>query len=61
VRLLHDLRQLEPGYALKVPASELPGGVVNVRSALSRATQLRGYTIHTSSDAEFLYIWKGES
>jgi len=57
-QLLNDLEQLEAGEALKVPISELPDSKVNIRSALSRATQQLGMEIATSSDAENLYIWK---
>jgi hypothetical protein len=57
-QLLSDLEQLGPGEALKVPVSELPDSKVNIRSALSRATQQLGIEIATSSDAENLYIWK---
>jgi hypothetical protein len=57
-QLLSDLSQLETGSALKVPLSELPDSKENIRSALSRATKLLGIEIATSSDDEFLYVWK---
>jgi hypothetical protein len=57
-RLLSDLEQLEVNMALKVPLSALPDSKENIRSALNRATHQIGIEVSTSSDAEFLYIWK---
>lgn len=57
-QILNDLALLEPDYALKVPLAELPDSKENIRSALNRATRQQGIEIATSSDAEFLYIWK---
>jgi hypothetical protein len=59
-RLLHDIDRLKTGTALKVPLSALPDSKENIRSALNRATRQRGIEVATSSDAEFLYIWKTE-
>ena len=56
--LLSDIRQIESGSALKVPLSALPDTKENIRSALSRATRQRGIDIATSSDEDFLYVWK---
>jgi len=58
LQLLSDLDQLEAGSALKVPLSELPDSKENIRSALSRATKQRGIEIATSSDDDYLYVWK---
>jgi hypothetical protein len=57
-QLLSDLSQLEPGSALKIPLSELPDSKENIRSALSRATKQKNIDIATSSDEDFLYVWK---
>ena len=57
-QLLSDIEQLEPSRALKVPLEGLPDSKENIRSALNRATRQRGIEVATSSDAEFLYIWK---
>ena len=57
-QLLSDIGQLEEGSALKVPLAELPDSKENIRSALSRATRQRAIEIATSSDDEFLYVWK---
>jgi len=59
-RLLHDIDQLAVGSALKIPLSALPDTKENIRSALNRATHFRGLEVATSSDTEFLYVWKVE-
>jgi hypothetical protein len=60
-QLLNDIEQLESGRALKVPIAALPDTKENVRSALNRATRQRGIDVATSSDAEYLYIWRVEA
>ena len=60
-QLLSDIDQLGAGTALKVPLSALPDTKENIRSALNRATRFRGLEVATSSDAEFLYVWKVEA
>ena len=57
-RLLEGIAQLKTGTALKVPLSALPDTKENIRSALNRATRLKGLVVETSSDADNLYIWK---
>jgi hypothetical protein len=57
-QVLSDLSRLEEGRALKVPLSALPDTKENIRSALSRATRKIGMDVATSSDEEFLYVWK---
>jgi hypothetical protein len=59
-KLLNDIDQLRAGSALKVPLSKLTDSKENIRSALNRATRQRGIEIQTSSDHDFLYIWKSE-
>ncbi len=59
-RLLADIDNLKPRTALKVPLSALPDTKENIRSALNRASHQKGLEVATSSDAEFLYIWKVE-
>ena len=56
--LLRDLNQLQDSSALKIPLSALPDSKENVRAALTRATRQRGIDIATSSDDEYLYVWK---
>jgi hypothetical protein len=57
-QLLSDIGQLEEGGALKVPLSALPDSKENIRAALSRATRQRAIEIATSSDEDYLYVWK---
>ena len=57
-QLLSDISHLEPRSALKIPLSELPDSKENIRSALSRATKQQGIEIATSSDDDYLYVWK---
>lgn len=57
-QLLDDIDQLEDGAALKIPLSELPDTKENIRSALNRATRQKGIEVATSSDTDFLYVWK---
>ncbi len=59
-RLFADIDRLKPRTALKVPLAALPDSKENIRSALNRASHQRGVEVATSSDAEFLYIWKVE-
>lgn len=58
IDLLRDIETLEEGRALKVPLAELPDSKANIRSALNRASRQRKLEIATSSDDDFLYIWK---
>jgi hypothetical protein len=59
-QLLNDIDHLETGSALKVPLSALPDTKENIRAALNRATRQKDIEVATSSDAEFLYVWKVE-
>lgn len=60
-QILSDLDQLAEGRALKIPLTDLPDTKENIRSALNRATRLRNMEVATSSDSEFLYIWKSSA
>ena len=60
-QLLSDIEQLEEDRALRIPLEALPDSKENIRSALNRATHQRGIEVSTSSDSEFLYIWKTPS
>jgi hypothetical protein len=60
-QLLSDIDRLAAGAALKIPLSALPDTKENIRSALNRATHFRGLEVATSSDAEYLYVWKVEA
>jgi TusA-related sulfurtransferase len=58
LQLLKAIEQLGEGSALKIALAELPDSKENVRSALSRATRQRKIEVATSSDEDFLYVWK---
>jgi hypothetical protein len=58
LRLLSEIGQLSDGSALKIPFAELPDTKENIRSALSRAARQQKIDLATSSDDEFLYVWK---
>lgn len=60
-QLLSDIDQLAVGRALKIPLADLPDTKENIRSALNRATRQRGINVATSSDADFLYVWKTDA
>lgn len=60
-QLLSDIDQLTTGRALKIPLADLPDSKENIRSALNRATRQRGINVATSSDADFLYVWKTDA
>lgn len=57
-QLLGDIAQLNAGSALKIPLVELPDTKENIRAALSRAATQKKLSIATSSNADFLYVWK---
>ena len=58
--LLNDISQLKKGSALKIPLSALPDTKENIRAALSRACRQKKIDLATSSDDQFLYVWKPE-
>src|SRR6201985_1814938 len=57
-QLLRDIAQLEAGTALRIPLSQLPDTKENIRSSLSRAAKQAKIDLATSSNQEFLYVWK---
>ena len=59
-QLLSDLDQLHPGQALKIPLTELSDTKENIRSALNRATRIKGLDVATSSDNDYFYVWVPE-
>lgn len=56
--LLVQLEALDHGRALKIPITELPDTKANIRSALSRACKQKNIDVASSSDDDFLYLWK---
>ncbi|GGA76891.1 hypothetical protein GCM10011507_30270 [Edaphobacter acidisoli] len=57
-QILSDISQLIKGSALKIPLAQLPDTKENIRSALSRAARHQSIALATSSDEDFLYVWK---
>jgi hypothetical protein len=57
-QLLSGIAQLNLDAALKVPLAQLPDTKENIRSALSRAARRQKINLATSSNDEFLYVWK---
>ena len=57
-QVLHDIEELEAGRALKIPIAQLPDTKANIRSALNRTSKQKSLDIATSSDDDFLYVWK---
>ena len=56
--LLKEIGRLDVGAALKIPIAQLPDTKQNIRSALSRAASQKKINLATSSNDEFLYVWK---
>jgi hypothetical protein len=57
-QLLSNIERLDHGSALKIPLAQLPDTKQNIRSALSRAASQQNIGLATSSDNDFLYVWK---
>ena len=58
VQVLEDLQQLNADRAMKIPLADFPGTVADMRSAINRAARKRKIEVATSSDENFLYLWK---
>jgi len=59
--ILADLSKLGAQQAIKIPLSSLNGEKMqNLRSALNRATREKNIPVVTSSDAKYLYVWRGD-
>lgn len=58
LRVLKNLERLGDGRAIKIPLNECEGAAADIRAAIFRATNKRGFEIATSSDDEFFYVWK---
>lgn len=57
-QILSDISLLRNGSALRIPLSELSDTKENIRAALSRAARQQGIRVATSSNDQFLFIWK---
>lgn len=61
-RIMEDLKRSAPSYAVRIPLSSIEGlSVLNLRSAIVRATNKAGISVSTSSDDENFYVWKARS
>jgi len=56
--LLNQLDRPPPDNALRVSLAALPDSKANIRAALNRATHQKGLAVATSSDSNYLYLWK---
>lgn len=57
--ILSDLTKLKAEQAVKIPLSSLDGEKMqNLRSALNRVTREKKIPVLTSSDEQFLYVWR---
>jgi len=58
-RILENLKTLPPESAVKIPLSAIGGvSVLNLRSAVARATAKENIKVATSADDESFYVWK---
>jgi len=59
--ILGDLSKLNGKQAIKIPLSSLNGEKMqNLRSALNRVTREKNIPVVTSSDEEYLYVWRAD-
>lgn len=59
LKIMEDLRNAPPTVAVQIPLSsvaEVP--VLNLRSAIVRASAKEGIVVSTSSDDKNFYVWK---
>ena len=60
--ILGDLSKLKAEEAVKIPLSSLNGEKMqNLRSALNRVSRDRNIPVVTSSDDEYLYVWRADA
>jgi hypothetical protein len=59
--ILGDLSKLNTKQAIKIPLSSLNGEKMqNLRSALNRVTREKNIPVVTSSDENYLYVWRAD-
>jgi len=59
--VFHDLRSLPKDEAIRIPLKKVGRvSLTNLRSAILRAARTRNIKIRTSSDSDYLYLWKIE-
>jgi hypothetical protein len=62
LKVIEDLRHSEPGFAVEIPLAETGGTeVLNLRSAILRASAKEGFEVNTSSDDKNFYVWKAKN
>ena len=59
--VLAELAELKDGEALKIVLAELGDSKENIRSALNRAAKQAAIALATSSNDDYLYVWKTDS
>jgi hypothetical protein len=58
-KIMEDLRESAPGFAVRIPLSATaPTPVVNLRAAIVRTAAKEGIAVSTSSDNDNFYVWK---
>jgi hypothetical protein len=59
LRIMGDLRQLRPGFAVRIPLSSTKGvPVLNLRSVVVRTAAKEKMSVATSSDDDNFYVWR---
>jgi hypothetical protein len=57
--VLNDLEVLVDGKAMKIPLDKVAGvSLVNLRTAITRATAPHNIRVRTYSDGKNLFVWK---
>lgn len=58
-KIIEDLRDAPAKVAVQIPLSSISGvSVLNLRSAIVRASAKEDIPVSTSSDDEYFYVWK---
>jgi hypothetical protein len=62
LKIMADLRNAPPTLAVQIPLSSIADvSVLNLRSAIVRASAKEGIAVSTSSDDEYFYVWKARN
>lgn len=58
-KIMEDLRQSRPGFAVMIPRSSTKGvPILNLRSVIVRTAAKENIRVNTSADDENFYVWK---
>ena len=58
-KIMEDLRECAPGFAVRIPLSSTDNvPVLNLRAAIVRTAAKEDISVSTSSDDENFYVWK---